>query len=113
MAANADDLRDFYASAQGDSVLLAVAAGSPEQITLPAGRYRVRYRSVSGAATIWAKQGGEIAAAAAPSTPYDIALFAAGGDLFTVNVRGSGSGQALSFLADAGSVQIVITRISR
>ena len=112
MAANADDLRDFYATELGDSILLSASA-SAVQAALSSGRYAVRYRSIAGAATIWARQG-DTAAAAAPSTPHDVALFnAASGHLFTTNVRGTGVKQTLSFVLDAGTAQIVITRISR
>lgn len=112
MAANADDLRDFYATDLGNTVTVA-ASTSAAQVTLTPGRYVVRYRSVSGAATVWARQG-EAATAAVPSTPYDVALFnAASGYLFTTNVRGFGPKQVLSFILDAGTAQIVVTRISR
>jgi hypothetical protein len=112
MAANADDLRDFYATDLGDSVAVSASVAAA-QVSLAPGRYLVRYRSIAGAATIWARQG-SAAAAAIPSTPYDVALFnASSGYLFTTNVRGSGAKQVLSFILDAGTAQIIVTRISR
>jgi hypothetical protein len=109
MAANADDLRFFYGAHHGDSFLLTVGT-SPNNIALAPGRYRVRYRSVSGAAVLWARQctADFEAGAAAPSAPYDVST---NGELFQTHVRGAES--RLSFRTDAGTVQVVITKISK
>lgn len=115
MAANAEDLRLFYAAHLGDTQVVN-ATVAPAKVTLTPGRYRVRYRNVTGALRIWAVQGlaDAVATAAPPSTPFDIAQFDnVAGDMFVTHTRGTDSANTLSFRTDAGTADIVITRISR
>ncbi len=121
MAAHADDLRYFYAETLGDTLILSASNTSSATPALAPGRYRVRYRNVSGAAQVWLRQGNAAtitAAAAVPSTPFDLGG-AASGELFLTMVRGNSAtgglddGAFLAAITNAGTVDVVVTKISR
>lgn len=115
MSAHGDDLRHFYAEHLGVSETLDVVAGSSVENVekLPPGRYMVQFHTVSGAAICFVRQskfGGAVAAQGDPSTPFDL-----GEDpkpRFYLIVR-PGRTDQLSFRTDAGTVNAVITKISR
>lgn len=116
MSADATDMRFFYAENLGPTqVLTGVGAGAAVASgKLSPGRYRVRFFAVAGGATlVWCRQGpfGEVvAAAAAPSAPFEVA--AAPRPEIVTMARGSMS-DGLSFRTDAGTVSVAIIKISR
>lgn len=123
MSAAADDLRYFYAENLGDAEIKSADGTGIEFKDLVPGRYAVRYRTVAGSTVVWVKQteqGDTTLLNVAPATPFDIAT---NGLLFTFMVRGvSPSAQQanvtkprnrLTFRTNAGTVDIVVTRISR
>ncbi len=115
MSAHADDLRHFYAEHLGVSETLAVVAGSSVENAekLPPGRYMISFTVVAGAAICFVRQsafGGDGATQGDPSTPFDL-----GEDpkpRFYLMVK-PGRTDQLSFRTDAGTVNAVITKISR
>lgn len=115
MSAHGDDLRHWYAEHLGASETLPVVAGSSVEnaAKLPPGRYMVQFNTVSGAAICFVRQsefGGAVAAQSDPSTQFDL-----GEDpkpRFYLMVKPGVSDQ-LSFRTDAGTVNAVITKISR
>lgn len=126
MSAHADDLRHYYAEHIGPSVVLA-AVGSGVAVALPAklvpGRYMITTQTVAGAALLWIRQGAfgvlPAAVAAAPCTPVDLAEIPRQKLTFMVRPDASGNrgGQSiatdgLSLITNAGTVTVVITRIS-
>ncbi len=127
MAANADDLSHYYAEHIGVSVIVAVTdtAGGLAAALAP-GRYRLSTLNVVGATELWINQGPfdadvpvKLAVAAAPSAPIDLAEDPRQKLEFMVRPAGKGAGAArkatdgLSFITDAGTVDVVLTRISR
>lgn len=125
MSAHADDLRTFYAEHIGESVLVPVTvAPTPLAEKLPPGRYLLHTRTVAGASTLWIRQGayGEVQEATddAPSTPLDLAESPRPRMTFMVRPAGRGNAAAsskatdgFSFRTNAGTVTVVLTRISR
>ena len=119
MSAHADDLRYFYSEALGATVLLSVSTVSAVTPELEPGRYRVRYLDMAGATKLWLRQGDSdslAATAAVPSTPF--ALPAAQGELFITTARattggGPNKGSFIAALTDAGTLTLVLTKISR
>ncbi len=124
MAANGDDLKHFYAERIGDSIVVsasAVSAGLPA--ALAPGRYRLSTLNVAGGATaLWVRQGPHAnlqnAQAAAPNTPIDLLENPRFKPIFIArppgqgNVRGFTASDGLTFITNAGTVDVVITRIS-
>jgi hypothetical protein len=123
MSADATDLRFHFAEHLGDSEVLTASAVVAASRRLLPGRYRVRFLGVAGGATrLWVRQGafgGVVAAAVMPSTPFDLTIspyaefttMARPGAVDNANARPGTDG--LSFITDAGTVTVVITRISR
>lgn len=124
MVAEADDLRFFYAEALGPcEILAAVGSGAAVKTGAPLlpGRYLVQFHTVAGATLVWCRQGaheGVEAVAAAPATPFDVSQDPR--PTFVCMVRPSGKGggaesqtDGLSFVTDAGTVTVAITRVSR
>lgn len=124
MSAHADDLRHFYAEHIGASLVLAVGSGAavnlPEALT--PGRYLIHTMDVAGAAKLWFKQGPfgmPDVTAAAPATPIDLAEATRAKYTLMAKPQGRGAGaegkntDGLSFITDAGTVNVVVTRISR
>ena len=123
MAANGDDLKHFYAERIGDSIVLDVGtASTPLAAALAPGRYRISTIAVSGATLLWIRQGAfkslPDAIEGAPLTPIDLAEATRFKPILIARPPGQGSvGQrtasdGLKFIADAGTVTVVITRIS-
>ena len=126
MSAHADDLRHWYAEHIGPSVVLA-AVGSAAAVPsgkLASGRYLLHVQDVAGGATkLWVRQGPDsnkpIAVAAAPATPIDLLEDPIHKFPFMAKPAGEGAGAAqkatdsLSFITDAGTITVVLTRISR
>lgn len=126
MAAHADDLRHRYAEHIGPSIVLAgVASGGSTELPdpLPPGRYLLHTQDVAGAAKLWVRQGphGKVpaATAAAPNTPIDLTEDPRLKLPLMAKPAGKGAGtelkatDGLSFITDAGTVTVVLTRISR
>ncbi|MCZ6868098.1 MAG: hypothetical protein O7G84_01180 [Gammaproteobacteria bacterium] len=125
MAANADDLKHFYAERIGISVILSVgdAASVPLAAPLAPGRYRLSTKVVAGGATLlWVRQGPFAglpdAVAAAPLLPIDLLEDPRFKPIFIARPPGQGNvgpataSDGLTFITDAGTVDVVITRIS-
>jgi hypothetical protein len=130
MSAHADDLRHWYAEHIGPSIVLAgvgdgAAVPAPK---LPPGRYLVHTMDVAAAGQLWIQQSAydddagaplKAAVAAAPSTPIDLTEDTREKYRTMAKPAGTGQGAArkatdgLSFITDAGTVTVVITRISR
>ncbi len=122
MAAHGDDLRHFYSERIGDSIVVAVGAVSVALAeALTPGRYMLHTLDVAGASALWVRQGpfGEVpdAVAAAPNTPIDLLE----DSRLKLNIMARPPGQGtvatpatngLKFITDAGTVNVVITRIS-
>ena len=113
MAAHADDLRHYFAERIGRSEVYAGVASGAETVAEPLlpGRYRLHTLAVAGAALLWVRQGeaGKVTAvAAAPSTPIDLAESPRSQLVFMVKPSTTG----LAFITDAGSVTVVVSRIS-
>lgn len=115
----------FFAEDLGDSqVKTADAATGVSFPDLPQGRYLAQFRNVAGgAATVWCAQGDADLSPpnAVPATPFSVDGEPAG-KLFSTTVRGvsvSVAEQArkarnkLTFRTDVGTVDIVLTKISR
>jgi hypothetical protein len=115
MAAHADDLRNWYAEALGDSETIAAITGSAKKnvAPFPNGRYLIQFHTLAGGvAIVWCRQGphGSVAAAkASPSTPMEVSVPPR--PTLTVMVRDNLDG--LSFITDAGTCSVTITKISR
>ena len=121
MAASADDQRYQAAEFLGTCELVSVTGAAGKTGVLKPGRYRVQFLDVAGAAKVWCRQGAQasvVAAADAPSTPFDLALDPR--PEFITIVRAAGLGKndgnltdGLSFLTDAGTCTAAVTRVSR
>jgi hypothetical protein len=125
MSAHADDLRHWYAEHIGPSIIIAVGsvgeAVLPER--LPPGRYLLHTKDVVTATELWINHGPfgavRVATAAAPATPIDLTEDPRPKLAFMAKPPGRGAGterkstDGLSMITDAGSVNVVITRISR
>lgn len=124
MSAEADDLRYHYSETLGRTQAAALTSGASERNAekLTPGKYVARVRAVAGAATVWLHQGGSTvnAAAAAPSTPFEIHATiggaadaaAANKPLATFIVRGE-SDAYLAGILNAGTATLIITKVSR
>lgn len=120
MSAHGDDLRYFYSEHVGDAQVLAVTNVTTPSAKLDPGRYLIQFNTVAGGATkVWVRQGkfGEVvAAAAAPSTALDLTENPKP-RIFTMVRPGGGDTtpptDGLSFITDAGTVNAVITKVSR
>lgn len=115
MAAHADDLRHFFSEVLGISETVAAITGSAKKVAaaLPNGRYLVQFHTLAGGvAIVWCKQGpfASVAATkAAPSTPMEVDTPPR--PTLTLMVREGLDG--LSFITDAGTCSVTITKISR
>lgn len=113
MPAHADDLRHFYAETLGAAQLVAAVTGAAVKVAaaLPPGRYQVRFYNVVGASIVWCRQGPfatVVATKAVPSTPIEVSVTPR--PTFTVMSRNELDG--LSFITDAGTCSVAITKIS-
>ena len=115
MVAHADDLRHFYAEVLGRSETVAAVTGSATKVAAPLenGRYLIQFHTLAGGvAIVWCSQGphGSVAATkAAPSTPMEVDTPPR--PTLTVMVRSGLDG--LSFITDAGTCSVTVTKISR
>ncbi len=114
MVAHADDLRHFYSETLGASETVAAVTGAPTKVAaaLTKGRYLVQFHTLAGGvAIVWCRQGpfaSVVAAKAAPSTPMEVNTPPR--PTLTLMVRGDTDG--LSFITDAGTCSVTITKIS-
>lgn len=116
MSAEADDLRYYYAETLGDSETLTANAGGATKngSSLTPGRYLIQFHTVAGAALVWCRQGpfaSVAAAAASPSTPFGVS--APPYPVFSLIVKPNQGLDGLSFITDAGTCDVTITKISR
>lgn len=130
MSADAEDLKYHFAEDLGVCEIKAAsaAAASLAKFVLAPGRYLISYRTIAGAATIWAKLSyaadpDEAEAAAPAAVPHDVAL-RPDQRLFTVIIRQAPfqrpgevdatlNRNTLFFRTNAGTADIVVTKISR
>lgn len=116
MSAHGDDLRYYYAEHFGPTqVTAASAVSSALTERLTPGRYLLQFNTVAGGATlVWVKQGafGSVAAtAAAPSMPIDLTENPK--PRFFFMVRPGIEADGLAFITNAGTVNAVVTKVSR
>ena len=116
MSAKASDLASYYGeSLVGFAEAIAATNGGVRNANaLERGRYAIRYRAVAGSTTVWLRQGGAdvTATAAYPNHPFDFAL-APDGRLATVIVAQPDRDGFFAAITNAGTVEIVLERISR
>lgn len=123
MAANADDLRHFYAERIGATIVISVGtASAPLLAPLAPGRYRLSTIAVAGATLLWIRQGAfeslPDAIAGPPLMPIDLGEDPRFKPIFIARPPGQGNTSpglatdGLKFITDAGTVDVVITRIS-
>lgn len=127
MSADADSLRYVYGETLGASQTKTADSATGVVFDLDSGRYLVRYRSVVTAAVIWAQQGVidmlPAIAKGDPSTPFDVGSVETFGHMFITQVKrvAVSIGEAdqvksrsrLAFITDAGTADIVVTKISQ
>jgi hypothetical protein len=121
MAAEADDLRYFYAETLGRTIEKSCAAGASTLLTdekLEPGRYILRVLDFGGGTSVWVRQGEKgdtTAAAAAPSTQFLASLLPAdlNRPLCTLMVRGSQKDNALAVFSVGGIARVQLTKVSR
>lgn len=123
MAAHADDLRHWYAEHIGPSYIVPVGLAATASPQLPPGRYLIHTINLGGATQLWIRQGAfgfvQDATAGAPSTPLDLTETPRPQLTFMSKGSGSGAGterkatDGLSLIAVGGTVDVVLTRISR
>jgi hypothetical protein len=119
MSAHADDLRHFYSETLGISQTVAAdAVGAKKTTALEKGRYLVQFHTLAGGVNIvWCRQGPQasvLAAAAAPSTPMEVGTPPRPTLTLMVSSNKPIEGDdGLSFLCDAGTCSVTVTKISR
>jgi len=114
MSAHANDLRHWYAESLRESTILGAGVATGRlTAALEPGRYAVRHRVPVTAVTVWLRQGDATvtAAAAVPSTPFDFSVL--GSNVLCTVIVADDSNAFFAALTNAGTVDLVFTKISR